>query len=151
MWIFSVPPYSSQLHLILATVLLTFTCQTDTSYNGRLRILKNSENGWIKSVMVPSESAPQELSNEWSCHRAFIRSRRNSTPHRWRLKNLFFFCLNCTYPINKMIKLIKKAIELLDSVTSVPYSWKGSYVSIILNILGNFCVLPLATGVTISP
>jgi hypothetical protein len=29
------------------------------------------------------------------------------------------------YPINKMIKLKKKAIELLDAVTSVPYSRKG--------------------------
>jgi hypothetical protein len=25
------------------------------------------ENGWITKQMVPSESAPQELSNEWSC------------------------------------------------------------------------------------
>jgi hypothetical protein len=25
------------------------------------------ENGWIETLMVPSESAPQELSNEWSC------------------------------------------------------------------------------------
>jgi hypothetical protein len=24
------------------------------------------ENGWIEKVMVPSESAPQELSNGWS-------------------------------------------------------------------------------------
>jgi hypothetical protein len=46
-----------------------------------------------KKVMVPLESTPQELSNEWSCH----------------------------------------------------------YVSTILNILGNFCVLPLVTEVTISP
>jgi hypothetical protein len=30
-----------------------------------------------------------------------------------------------TYPINKMIKLIKKAIEPLDAVTSVPYSREG--------------------------
>jgi hypothetical protein len=29
------------------------------------------------------------------------------------------------YPINKMIKLTKKAIELLDAVTSVPYSGNG--------------------------
>jgi hypothetical protein len=29
------------------------------------------------------------------------------------------------YPINKIIKLTKKAIELLDAVTSVPYSRKG--------------------------
>jgi hypothetical protein len=25
------------------------------------------KNGWIEKLMVPSESAPQELSNEWSC------------------------------------------------------------------------------------
>jgi hypothetical protein len=41
---------------------------------------------------------------------------------------LFFWSfpssVDCTYP-NKMIKLTKKAIELLDAVTSVPYSRKG--------------------------
>jgi hypothetical protein len=26
-----------------------------------------NENDWIKKLMVPSESAPQELSNEWPC------------------------------------------------------------------------------------
>jgi hypothetical protein len=26
----------------------------------------NSENGWIEKLMVPSESAAQQLSNEWS-------------------------------------------------------------------------------------
>jgi hypothetical protein len=33
--------------------------------------------------------------------------------------------VDCTYHIKKMIKLTKKAIELLDAVTSVPYSRKG--------------------------
>jgi hypothetical protein len=35
---------------------------------------KNSENAFppkIEKQMVPSESAPQELSNEWSCHLGF--------------------------------------------------------------------------------
>jgi hypothetical protein len=31
----------------------------------------------------------------------------------------------CTHPINKTIKLTKKSIDLLDAVTSVPYSMKG--------------------------
>jgi hypothetical protein len=38
-------------------------------------------------------------------------------------KHLSVDCTN--YPINKMIKLTKKAIELLEVVTSVPYSRKG--------------------------
>jgi hypothetical protein len=61
---------------------------------------KNSENAFYspkkvesKKLMVPSESAPQELSNEWSCQ----------------------------------------------------------YFSIILNLLGNFCVPPLVTELAISP
>jgi hypothetical protein len=34
--------------------------------------VENSENAslrnyWIEKLIVPSESAPQELSNEWSC------------------------------------------------------------------------------------
>jgi hypothetical protein len=64
--------------------------------------------------------------------RAFIRNLQNSTPHRRLLfffnKNFFVLSplsLDCTCPINKIIKLTKKAIELLDEVTSVPYSRKG--------------------------
>jgi hypothetical protein len=51
-------------------------------------------------------------------------NRRNSTP----IPPLIAHCpssVDCTYPINKMIKLTKQAIELLDAVTSVPYSRKG--------------------------
>jgi hypothetical protein len=33
--------------------------------------------------------------------------------------------VDCSYPISKIIKLAKKAIALLDAVTSVPYSRKG--------------------------
>jgi hypothetical protein len=62
---------------------------------------------------------------------------RNSTPipphcqllkKKLKTKKIVFLSpssVDCTYPINKMIKLTKKAIELLDAVTSVPYSRKG--------------------------
>jgi hypothetical protein len=74
--------------------------------------------------------------NRHVCCRAFIRSRwpakfaPYSTSHRRLLKKIFkfFFFLplvDCTYPISKMIKLTKKAIELLDAVTSVLFSRKG--------------------------
>jgi hypothetical protein len=49
--------------------------------------------------------------------------RRNSTPIPPLIAG-YLFCLLYQW-INKMIKLTKKAIELLDAVTSVPFSRKG--------------------------
>jgi hypothetical protein len=48
------------------------------SLKGQRFFEKNSENafspenGWIVKLMVPSESAPQELSIEWSCQYMYV-------------------------------------------------------------------------------
>jgi hypothetical protein len=50
---------------------------------------------------------------------------RNSTPYSTSHRHFFWSSVDCTHPINNMIKLTKKAIEFLDAVTSVPYARKG--------------------------
>jgi hypothetical protein len=52
-------------------ILSCFDCLTQFKDWNFLRNIQKMhfppENGWIEKLMIPSESAPPELSNEWSC------------------------------------------------------------------------------------
>jgi hypothetical protein len=53
-------------------------------------IFPRAGNGWIKKLMVPSESALQELSSEWSCQYVGNFCVRPLNPKYW-VKNLHVF------------------------------------------------------------
>jgi hypothetical protein len=89
-----------------------------------------SQNGWIEKLMVPSESAPQELSNEWSCHNVstilyffgqFLCPALGDRSHHRSLKGylvnclehffLYFFCLQIKFP--QLFAMFQILFELL--------------------------------------
>jgi hypothetical protein len=45
----------------------TLTLRTEFFLERLLKMHFSPKNGWNEKLMTPSKSAPQELSNEWSC------------------------------------------------------------------------------------